>query len=1683
LELSGFRVLESLGSNKEIEIYRVIRIIDNVSMIAKTTKDMYAGGNVVTTLQGEFEQLIRLQGQGVLVPYSMEWISGRPVLLLQDYKGITLKQMMSTRRATMHLSELLNVAIAIVNCIRYFHNAGVIIHELNPFYLLVSEDFTQVKLLDLRASQSSSAHSRDTSIEKINDDMLPYLSPEQTGRTGIVADFQTDIYSIGVILYEWFSRSLPFQSEHTLDIVYHHLASIPEPIYEKHPSIPIIVSNIVSKCMEKMPEQRYLSAYGLLSDLEECLTQLRASGKVQPFMLGQQDIAVKVLLSQDMLGRQLEQQRLLETLQRVFSGATEVIWINGKAEIGKTTLVLETMSKAIPYKNCIAIGTCEYTNVFSPYYMWGQVMEQLVTNLLNLNRLQQEVWKMKIMEKIQGAGSLLLEIVPLLESLIGKQASVEELSPAESKTKLHYMMKQFIQLFCSQDQPLVLFFDDLQWGDEASLQFLLYLLGEKETQYLFIVGAYREKEMSPDRIIQFQELEEQGISTTWIDLKAFEHKQIQHILTHLLEAEKYDMEELAKLVLNKTEGNPYSIRQFLQDLLVSKLLHYDERSRDWTWDALKIEELSVRENVVEKIARSLKKLSQQNTYILGRAAFLGNKFNLDELAIITKLSLEQLLEWAEMSVQDRIFQIVQSSPNMYRFQHYDIQRVASELVPIAERSNLHTKIGMMMYERMRAGANIKTIDILHHWNQAIEQVVSVGYLQDLVKLNIHAGLEAKDSLSFETALSYLTIATELLGAESWDNDYILTYQAFKERAELEVLCAHFEKADELYLLLLEKAWTDLDKVQICIQMIQLEMNKDQYTEVIALGEKAMALLGYRHTYHPSKLELVQQTLRVRWKLRKHSIEAIAELPSMTDEKHKSAMIILAYTSDASFSVNKEGWYYLILTMLEKTLDFGLVPEASQAFASYAFILNYKFYDFEASYRWGMLACKVASSNPALYIKVYTTVTICYDSWRKYEPEFLIKYNDRIDKAYLQAGDIWSANYSMIVNCGLLMLTGHPLHDIYSRLLSHVPKFQQNNDGLHWKQAAILSELIRSLTGYRSSNDPFAAIDITKSSFLENTEYDSAQFLEELINVNQYIRSYLFGDTETALEAVERCFNIIQSRNEELMDSSSHSFYYVLVLKELCEKSNWQEKKDYMSKLQISANKLKKMAARSPHNYLHKALLAKAEIARLKLKYRQAAIYYEQAIDASYKNGHIHDAAIIAECYGQYGIRNGKEHIARVYMNEAYDYYMQWGAILKAEDMEAKYGHLIRVKRKSDLERVDYLAVVMSTQVLTGEMEMGQLLLVLMRIMIQNAGAEYGALIFDYEGEWFIEAHGTLEQIHIKSIQLDHAEHLIPTEIIGHTVRTKEEIVLHNAGSRVMFESSEYSKNKELRSVLCLPILHQNKLLGILYMENNLSSGVFSKERVDVLKLLASQCAISIMNARLYADMQQLKNSLEEQVWERTRTLEKSMQATSDALAETTVYAERNRIAQEIHDIVGHTLTSTILQIEAGKRLLHKDMDSAVIRLKEAQDLVRHSLNEIRNSVHMLKEDKYYDIEAALMQLIQSTSYNTGAVIHAVIDPISHLSYIQKKVIYHALQEGLTNGIRHGNSTEFHFSLTVEGALLQFRLADNGIGSSNIVMGFGLKMMRDRIQQLKGNLYIDAELNKGFLLRMSLPNEA
>jgi len=1686
LEVQGYRTIEQLGNRGDCVFYRLASYEDGTSVIAKTLRDVFQDARATVALREEYERLRELEGRGALKAIGLEKVGERLVVLLEDIGGQPMSGLLETRETAEPLSALVRVAVSAADSLMRLHRENIVLFEVSPSHLWANVDTGEAKFADIR----NSANSREPIGIAAFDDyprwLRPYLSPEHTGRTGDQPDYRSDLYGLGMTFYEWFSGKAPFEPTDDADMLYRHLAVAPQPLHRDHPDIPETLSRIVAKCVEKSPEFRYQSAYGLKTDLADLLAGLEAGEEAPLFEPGRRDIPLRPRLPEKLYGRDAERKQVQEALDRARAGAAEVVELQGGSGIGKTFFVQQTLGETEFNDRRFVTGKFEANRNVAPYEGWIGILQALTDRLLTSSLLDIEFWKLRMMNALDGYGQLLIERVPRLELLIGAQPEASALPPAEARRRFHLLLNRFFQAFASHDQPLVLFLDDVQWADEASLHYLADLIEDRGTRHVLIVLACRDEEAAlPHALAQLRErLTADSEIWTRLQLAPLGVREAEALLSDTLLDEHRSYAELAAALLRKTDGNPLFLKQMLLDLFEARVMFFNEDTDKWAWNFSQIEERGVADDTANYMSEKLKHMPEQLVEMLSVAAFLGNPFELEQLKVIVGLDEQRLIDSLEAAVREGLLQVEDRQGGRFRFQHDRIQQAAYAVVPEEERAGLHYRIGSEKLRLLRETAEFDEFQVVYHLNRAVELLDDRQEERLLAELNLRAAFRAKQATAYETALDYLDHAARLLGDADWDKEYGLLFQVYRERAELEYLCLRYDEASTSFRMLLGKAVSKLDQAVVYNLMMRLEASLENRAEVIGLATETLALLNVRLPRQIGKITLIRQLLRVGARLRKHSAETIFKLPPMKDETSLVAMKTLDVATNALFHEDKESWLAYTLTLIDLTLDRGLAPESCSGFVGYALYLYYSTSRLDETYRWGMLACELSKPYPMLRNKMFNSFQICLDSWRKHDPEMLEVFTEYAGKMGIESGDVWHGNQSVLINCVTQFNYGFPISGIYERLLEHAGEFRRHRNDMLWKQVILFASMLTRLSGYRSQTDAYPIEEVEKSDYATTISGDSNRVVEMLSYICDYICGYIFEEYEEANEALRKARKIAAKRKDNSEDTLQLT-YEALVWLQLYEALPAERRGERWSAIRRRRNRLRKHARQCPMNYMHKLYWIDAEMARLKGKHRLAEELYAKSIEAARESGHIHDLAMAAECCGKYELRQGKTHWAKVYLTEAYEAYKQWGAYVKAEQMERKYNHLLQLKPQTGLERIDYLSVVQSVQAISGEMEMEGLLNKLMRIMLHNSGAEFGALLFAYDGGWVVEAYGTLEKLRIEpvSIRAIPAEQYdeMPAAVIGYAVRTGETIVLHDAAREGLFVRNPYIRNKGVRSVLCLPIRHQNKIISMLYLENRLSSRLFTPQRLELVELLSSQCAVSITNAKLFEGIQDLRDNLEEQVEQRSRSLERAMLETSAALAEASVYEERNRIAQEIHDIVGHTLTSTVIQIEAGKRLMRKNTDEATERLKEAQDLVRHGLNEIRGSVHMLKEDKYADLGGLLTQLIRDTERNTGVAIRSTMDEMADLPGSHKKMLYHALQEGLTNGIRHGASPEFRFSLNIDAGITRFRLQDYGKGASGISPGFGLRAMKDRAEQLGGSLTIEARLHEGCLLCIDLPN--
>ncbi|WMT41344.1 GAF domain-containing protein [Paenibacillus sp. D2_2] len=975
---------------------------------------------------------------------------------------------------------------------------------------------------------------------------------------------------------------------------------------------------------------------------------------------------------------------------------------------------------------------------------------------------------------------------------------------------------------------MVLFIDDLHLIDEASLQYLIHLLKDSELKHILVILACRDIEESvPDSIMLLKDcLEAFHFKMSGIHLQGLSQVDLRQLLKDTIHYDESGDERLVQTLFHKTGGNPLLLQRLLQDLIAERRIIFDEEIRGWRCDLQYITSMNVPGNAGSYVADKLKTLTEQQVGILGQAACLGDRFSLELLSLISECSIEEVKEILGFAIQEHFIHLI-GHGQAYQFLNDYVRQEAYGLIPESERQKIHLRLGIHLAEQLPNGDESSVFTAVNHLNKALNRLGDPKHRRHAVELNLQAGLRAKQATAYETALVYLRNATGLLTEEYWERDYALAFQIYRERAEAEFLCSHVEEAERLFSLLLHRTKSSQDKALVYMIKLQLESSNDHHEEVISLGARSLELLGVKHTFEPSQIGLIIRLLRVGLRLRKHSPETLCELPAMTDEASKAAMVTLVYTNNACFHVNQKGWVSSICTMIEMTLDHGITPEASIGFSGYALLLSFQFQRDEEANKWGMMASELAKPYPVLYSKVLTSFSLCTESWRQYDPGLLDTFREYAGKVGLESGDLWQGNQSVLISGAMLLTYGHPLGDIYERLLSHSGDFLRHNNSYHLKLIAVFTAVLERLTGYRSTNDPFASIDITSREFVQFVHGDELNMVQELVYIHQYLCGYIFGEYQQAQEALEQAAVIAEFRLEKF-DYIIQDTYESLVWAKLYEQASVTEQRQYRAGIRKRLKKLKKFADRCPHNNLHKYQLVRAELYRISGKRHEAEEWYELAIGTARKYGHIHDLAMAAECCGQYWIGRDRLQLAKLYLSEAYEAYSKWGATAKVASMERQYGYLLHRRREQGLENIDYVSVMQSAQALSGEMEMNRLLHKLMRIMLHNAGADSGALLFVQDGKWVIEAYGTPEDLHIQSIPYEEDSALIPSAIIGYAVRTKEEIVLHEASKEGMFARDRYIRDQGLKSVICLPIMYQNKLICLLYMENKLSACIFTQ---------------------------------------------------------------------------------------------------------------------------------------------------------------------------------------------------------------------------------------------------------------
>ncbi|MDZ8094194.1 MAG: AAA family ATPase [Nostoc sp. DedQUE05] len=1518
--IPGYAIVKQLYAGSQTIVYRAVQESSQRPVVIKLLRQDYPNFNELLQFRNEYAITKNLNIPGIIHPLSLEAYANSYALVMEDFGGISLRDY--TQNYSLSLEEFLEIARQIADILHEVCQHRVIHKDIKPANILIHPESQQVKLIDFSIASLLPRETQEIQNPNVLEGTLAYLSPEQTGRMNRGIDYRSDFYALGVTLYELLTGQLPFQSNDPMELVHCHLAKLPLAPHSINPEIPAIASEIVLKLMAKNAEDRYQSALGLKYDLECCLNQWKATGRIETFVLGQRDVCDRFIIPEKLYGRNTEVTTLLKAFERVANGSSEMMLVAGFSGIGKTVAINEVHKPIVRQRGYFIKGKYDQFQRNIPFSGFMQAFRDLMGQLLSESNVQLAAWKAKILVAVGENGQAIVDVIPELERIIGQQPPVPELSGNAAQNRFNLLFQKFIEVFTTPEHPLVMFLDDLQWADSASLNLLQLLIGEANSGYLLILGAYRDNEVFPTHplILTLEQIQQAQATVNTIALQPLSEITVNQLVADTLSCPNELAQPLTQLVYQKTKGNPFFTTQFLKALHEEGCIQFQPELGYWQCDLASVRQLALTDGVVEFMALQLQKLPVDTQELLKLAACIGNQFDLKTLAMVSEKSLIDIATNLWTALQEGLilpisetYKFFQSNNSdhidrggeivvPYKFLHDRVQQTAYSLIPEDRKQSIHFQIGQQLWantpEAEREGKIFEIVNQLNYGLKLTSQKSSPGLLNaqngdeisrlqelDLAQLNLLAGQKAKAATAYEMANKYFTAGLAALPENGWSDRYDLTLALYTEAAEIEYLTAHFEQAERLSEIVLQHAQDLLQKVKMYEIKIYFYIAQNQMLAAIDICLQVLEFLG-----EPLFKEPPQEL----------AIEDLINLPEMLDPHKLAAMRIAIAMVTPSLNAKPELLPPIAYTLVNLSIQFGNSAFSAFGYTFYGLVLCGTPTGIEKGYRFGQLGLKLLErfNDRKLYAKVINIFDVFVRHWQEPARKTIAPLREAIQVG-LEMGDVEYACYNAASYCNYLFFIGEALEQVNQQQQKYIDlllKFKQEYQ-IYFSQ--ICRQLVLNLMG--AAEDPLILVGESFDEqkmlpILIETQNGTLLFL---LHLAKTILLFIFEDYQQALihaqEAEKYLGNMVG-----FLQFAEHNFYYSLALLATCSNGNEAEQQSALEKVAENQKLMSQWAFHAPANHQHKYDLVEAERAKI-LGHLDAITYYKKAIQGAKENDYIQEEALSNELAAKFYLAWGKEKLAADYMQQAYYCYAHWGAKAKVAHLEEQYPQLLTailqspnlaitstatipltlmksVTKSSSNQNLylDLQAVMKAAQAISQEIELEKLLATLMQIAIANAGAQIGHLVLRQEEQWLVVAQADRELVKTLEIPLEQYSE-IPQSLIYAVARTQETAVFEDLSTAVQFASDRYTIAHQPKSVLCTPISRQGKLIGILYLENNLILGAFTSERIEILQLLTSQAAISVENARLYQQTENYSYTLEAEVEHKTQALNQKAQ--------------------------------------------------------------------------------------------------------------------------------------------------------------------------------------------------------------
>ncbi|BAZ21459.1 serine/threonine protein kinase and signal transduction histidine kinase with GAF and PAS/PAC sensor [Kalymmatonema gypsitolerans NIES-4073] len=1506
ITIRGYQLLAQIYESANSLVYRAMREEGNQPVILKVLKEDYPTPSELIRYKQEYEITRNLNVDGAIKAYALEPVERTLVIILEDFGATSLNLLMNAPVGAKHtfpLPEFLKLAIKTAEILGSIHSYHVIHKDINPSNIVLNPETGQLKIIDFGISTLITRSNPTLKNPNVLEGTLAYISPEQTGRMNRSLDYRTDFYSLGVTFYELLTGKLPFETNDALELVHCHIAQHPIPPHQLGgkggTAIPKAVSDIVMKLMGKTAEERYQSAWGLKADLEECLHQLQTTGNIEPFLLGSTDISDKFQISQKLYGREAEVETLLRAFERV-ALSSEMMLVAGYSGVGKSALVQEIYKPITEKRGYFLTGKFDQFKRNIPYSAIVSAFAGLVQQLLTETEAQLEQWREKLRCALGSNGQVIIDVLPEVELIVGKQPSVPELGAAESQNRFNLVFQNFIRTFCIKEHPLVIFLDDLQWADSASLKLIDLMMTDADTRYLFLIGAYRDNEVNSTHplMMTVDRLRHVGATVNFITLAPLQGEPINQLIADTLHSDAASVRPLAELVARKTDGNPFFVNQFLKTLHADNLLTFDFERNAWQWNLAQIQATNITNNVVELMIGQLKKLPESTQQVLRLAACVGAEFDLKTLSIICEKSRSEVFSDLLTAVQSGlILSTSELDENLfiqnYNFLHDRVQQAAYTLIDDGQKTILHLQIARLLLQNTSADAlSDELFEIVDHFNLGVELVTDQQERNEIAKLNLMAGHKAKAATAYGAAVEYLNVGLKLLNADSWHSEYDLTLALYEEAAEAAYLNGDFITMEQLALVVFNNAKIVLHKVKVYDVKIQASVSQGNLKEAVKIGLQVLNLLGVILPEEPSQLDIQRGMEETASLLAGQEIEELINLPKMTEPEKLAAMVVLSSIASASFIAVPNLFLLIALSKINLSIKYGNTELSPFAYGQYTVVLCGILQDIESAYKFGKLSLKLGERLNAQKVKAKICLGFGAHSmhWKEHFKETISVLIEGYQSG-VEIGDFEYAGYCACYVCEHLYFLGHELTQLeqqiatYSKAIARIKQEASFNWTAIFRQA-VLNLLDQAENPIQLLGDAYNEEQSLPLAIKANNRIELLFFY-----LNKLILSYLFGDTRQAVDNAVLAKQYLEGLATMLVTGLLHFYDSLAHLSAFVEASN-SEKETWLNRVHANQEKMQKWAYHAPMNYLHKFYLVEAEKARVLGQFFEAEEFYEQAIQGARENEYIQEEALAYELAAKFYLARGRLKFAQTYMQEAHYTYTRWGATAKVRDLEQRYPQFFAKTASSEgikpysnailssgsktSTELDLSSVLKASQTLSGEIVLSTLLEKMMKIVLENAGAQKGYLLTlrsqlepgNNNGQWVISASGIdnnefkiLPSIPVETVGGSSDTPMLCDAIVNYVIRTQESVVLNDASGEGNFIHTPYIVKQQPKSILCATLRNQGKLVGILYLENNLTTGAFTPDRLEVLKLLSSQAAISIENAKLYAEVRENERRL------------------------------------------------------------------------------------------------------------------------------------------------------------------------------------------------------------------------------